>query len=171
MVFRTACIFILLSAKLMAQKSGQFEIDAGYGFYDAMNIGITCFFWDHTGLGISLGAGDFLTGNEKYRSLSTNLSFPFVRNHQTVYGNYHLWLYGKIYFWNLEDAWYKFQVIAINPAVAYKLYLNKRLFISFFAGPLFNIVVYNHRKTFEEVGWPHYFQFNPGMQLNYIISE
>ncbi len=171
MLNRVGYLFIFLAVELMAQKTGNFELNAGYGFYDAFKIGMACHFRHHLSAGLSIGFDNQLLHNEKYISASTEFMLSVFRSLKTGNDNHRCWLHNRMYFWWLEDPFYQFMAITYNPCFAYRLDFSKKIFITCSAGPAINFVVYNRRKTFDEVGWPHYVQFNPGIQLNYILGK
>jgi hypothetical protein len=147
------------------------ELNAGYGFYDAFKIGAIYHFKQHMGAGGSIGLDNHFFRDEKYISVSTEFMLSIFRNIKTSNDNHRLRFHSRIYFWWLEDRFYKFGVIAYSPCFVYRFDICEKVNITFCAGPAINLVVYNYRKTFEEVGWPHYVQFNPGIQLNYILKK
>ncbi len=169
MLNRLWYLFIFLAVETTAQKPGNFELNAGYGFYDAFKIGATFHFKQYMGVGGSIGFDDHLLRNEKYISISAEFMISVFRNFITSNDNHRCRLHNRIYFWWLEDQFYKFRVITYSPCFVYRFDICERVSITCSAGPAINFVVYNFRKTFEEVGWPHYVQFNPGIQLNYIL--
>ena len=171
MLSRVCYLLIFLTVETMAQKTGNFELNAGYGFYDAFKTGITYHFKYHLSAGVSIGLDNHFLRDERYISASAEFILSVFRNLMTNNDNHRCRLHNRMYFWWLEDPFYQFKVITYNPCLTYRFDFTERIFITFCAGPAINFVVYNQRKTFEEVGWPHYVQFNPGIQLNYIIVK
>ena len=166
------CYFLIfLTVNTIAQKRGTLEMNAGYGFYDAIKIGGTYHFKQQMGVGGSVGFDNHFLRNEKYISISAEWMLAILRNFKTSNDNHRYRLHNRIYFWWLEDRFYQFRVITYCPCFVYRFDLSERVNITCSAGPAINFVVYNYRKTFDEVGWPHYVQFNPGIQLNYIFKK
>lgn len=160
--------FIFITIGCGAQTYEKFEINTGYGFYDAFKLGIIYNFSNRTGLGVSVGLDHKFLRDESYISGSLELISGIKKDRYDE--KYCLRLNNRIYLWQIDDRFYKFRVISLNPALTYRINSGKKFYFSLMAGPAINIVVYNHRKTFEEVGWPHYIQFNPGFQLNYVLK-
>ncbi len=161
---------IFLNLNLYAQQK-EAAIFSGLGFYDALNLGVTYPINKNFGIGGSLGFDKNIRNNEKYFTGNLEIITGILKNYNSSNGDTKLWIHNRIYYWTYEDRFYKFRVITYNPCVSYRTYLNPRLFLSFCAGPAVNFVVFNHRKTFDEVGWPHYVQFNPGFRINYILKK
>jgi hypothetical protein len=171
MLNKICYLLIFLTVNTLAQKTGNMELNAGFGFYDAFKTGITCHFRPHMSVGISIGFDNHILRNEKYFSANAEFMLSILRRLKTDNDNYRCWIHNRMYFWWLDDRFYQFGVIAYSPCFVYRIDLSERVNITCSAGPAINFVVYNYRKTFEEVGWPHYVQFNPGIQLNYILNK
>jgi hypothetical protein len=162
---------VFLTVETMAQQVGKLEMNAGYGFYDAFKIGMAYHFKQHMGAGGSIGFDDHFLYDEKYISISIEWMLSIFRSLKTSNENHPCRLHNRIYIWWLEDRFYQFRAITYSPCIVYRFDVGKRVYISCSAGPAVNFVVYNFRKTFDEVGWPHYVQFNPGIQLNYVLNK
>jgi hypothetical protein len=140
-------------------------------FITLLNQGGIYHFNRHMGIGGSIGFDNHFLCNEKYISVSAEFMLSIFRNLTTSKDNNRCQLHNRIYFWWLEDHYYKFRVITYSPCFVYRIDLSERINITCSAGPAINFVVYNYRKTFDEVGWPHYVQFNPGIQFSYILYK
>ena len=158
-----------MNINIFAQQKNT-VIFTGIGFYDALNLGVTHHFTKNVGISGSFGFDKNILNTEKYFTVNLEFISGIIRNFDASNGNIKLWLHNKVYYWNYDDRFYKFRVITYNPYISYRIYFISRLFLSLNAGPAINFVVYNHRKTFEEVGWPHYVQFNPGFRINYRLN-
>lgn len=162
-------LFFIICLKLNGQDSSKIAIIVGCGFYEAFHAGISYHIKKEYCVSVNAGFDNHLINNGKYFSGGIGFNIAFLKNFKCNSGNYKLDFQNKIMYWSLHDAYYKWKAISCIPAIRYRIDLNKKMNMMLSAGPSINFVIYNFRKTFEEVGWPHYFQFNPVIQLNYLL--
>jgi hypothetical protein len=137
------------------QKTSNFSFFLGYGYFEGYNIGSEYYF-NSEKQSISLSFGyDRLMNQE-------NIAMTFCYNY-AIFGSFKndlnelKWhLNNKIVLWQLEDEYYLWRAVSLIPAVNRRFSLSGNLKMSFDFGPAFNIVLYNKRKTYKEVGWPYH---------------
>jgi hypothetical protein len=70
-------------------------------------------------------------------------------------------------FWQLDDPYYLWKAVSIIPSINRNLQILKKVKMNLDAGPAFNIVLSNKRKTFEQVGWPYHVM--PELRMIFIL--
>jgi hypothetical protein len=161
----TNSIFYIQGIK--AQEYGKNSLSFGFGFYEAFNIGYKHNYRPNLGFGVSIGYQFGIIKNQQYYNLTIQHDWTFRRKNKEL----STWsLDKKLVFWYLEDKYYKWFVLSMEPAIEKTFLLNDRLGIYLDAGPVFMVVLYFKRKTFEEVGWPRYFLLNASMKVVYKLK-
>lgn len=140
----------------MAQSS-RFDFFFGYGYYEGFTIGSE--FHNRSGKqSCSLSAGYFyrFQKNEETYSLAIGYQHAIFLK-QNLKGFGYKWHAGcRTVFWRLEDPFYLWKALSIIPSVNMNFLVFKKIKLNLDAGPAFNIVLYNKRKTFEQAGWPYH---------------
>jgi hypothetical protein len=140
-----------------AQSMSRFDFFVGYGFYEGLNFGSEYFFKSYkNSASFSIGFDNFSKKNQESFSLGLAYNFAIFTDHVNAINDFKWHINNEIIAWKLEDGYYLWKVISIIPSVNRKFILTKNLKISFDMGPSFNIVLYNKRKTFNEIGWPYH---------------
>lgn len=170
-------IFLLISSSIslssplgylgVGKNPKSIEFSLGYGFYEAINAGIKYNFNNQDKIGISFGMDNYIINREKYYSIIFEYDCAILKRKKTNNQNYKWFWNNKLIYWHLEDDYYKWNVISICLSLNRNIYINDKIFISIDAGPIFNIVLRNIRKTFDEVGWPYHVMPNFRLLLNY----
>lgn len=150
-------IFLVLPGLSRSAEVPRVAFFFGYGFYEGLTAGGT---W-HAKAGkhsISASAGyeKFLKPGSETRSLSLSWNVALFRKHINSEGAYKWNLDNKLIYWQLNDPYYEWKVLSINPAIRRRFQLLKKLDATVDVGPSVNFVLYNRRKTFKEVGWPYH---------------
>jgi len=153
-----------------SQLSSKSDIFFGYGFYEGYNVGGEYYF--KTGIhsmSLSLGYDRLINKNNNQESLSFALAYnhAILRNHTNRTDNFKWSLSNRIVLWQLEDNYYLWRAISLIPSISRRFIISKNINLSIDAGPSFNIVLYNSRKTFKEVGWPYHVM--PNCRVLFII--
>ena len=161
-------VIILFSINLgFAQVLKNKQIYFGYGFYEAINIGMKHIIDQHNIIGLSIGSNFHLLNNEKYYAIELEYDRSIFNNNNKINN----WFFiNKIIYWNLEDKYYLWKVLSWSPCLGKYIYFTDKIGSLIDIGPLFNLVLYNKRKTFEEVGWPYKIMPNFRIELFYNIK-
>lgn len=140
----------------MAQSS-RFDFFFGYGYYEGFTIGSEL----HTKSGkqsFSLSAGYFHRFQKNEENYSLTLGYQhaiLLKQNLETFG--YKWHTGcRAVFWRLEDPFYLWKAVSIIPSVNMNFLVFKKIKLNLDAGPAFNIVLYNRRKTYDQVGWPYH---------------
>ena len=140
-----------------AQKFSRLDLIGGYGYYEGLNIG-TEYYRDSNKKSLILTIGyeqsNYL--DRKYYAITIGYNFSILRNQKDYFNNYKWWLSNRIVIWQLEDDYYLWKAFSIIPTIKRNFIILKKIRISMDLGPSINIVLYNKRKTFKEVGWPYH---------------
>jgi hypothetical protein len=140
-----------------AQDQSKFDFFAGYGFYEGLNIGSEYFFPSQKqSLCFSIGYDNFTNKDQESISILLSHNLSIFRSHTNESGKYKWLLINKAVLWQLEDKYYIWRALSFIPSINRTFFFNKYFNLSLDAGPSFNIVLYNKRKTFYEVGWPYH---------------
>lgn len=160
-------IFLLFQyfQKNNAQDTIHWGMSAGYGFYEVFHLGIKHNYRPNLGFEVSLGSQFETVHNHQYYDLTFQHNWIFRKNKKLSSWS----LDKKLVFWYLEDKYYKWFVLSMEPAIGKNLKVNKKLNLHIDAGPVFMVVLYFKRKTFEEVGWPRYFMGNATVKIVYKL--
>ena len=166
--FRFLSLLFLLvecNQNISSQDTIHWGVSAGIGFYEAFHMGIEHNYRPNLGYEISLGSQFWTVHNHKYYDLTFQHNWTFRKNKVLTSWS----LDNKLVFWYLEDKYYKWFVLSMEPALGKNFKITKKLDIHLDAGPVFMVVLYFKRKTFEEVGWPRYFLGNATLKIVYKL--
>lgn len=155
------CILLILQFRFTqsgnAQPHSRFDFFLGYGFYEGCTAGSSCISKSgKQSVSASFGYDKFLRPDEETRSISLAWNVSIFRKQVNSTGAFKWYLQNKLIYWQLEDPYYKWKVLSVNPAVSRQFHIYKKMQASVDAGPSINFVLYNHRKTDREVGWPYH---------------
>ena len=161
-------LILFIIHKGNSQHQRRFDFFTGYGLYEGINIGASYIFkTDTQSIGLSFGTCKIFNKQENYFSIITEYNISILRHRKNSDNKFIWYLTNKLVLWHLEDEYYIWRVISFVPSLNRYFYINKRHRISVDAGLSLNIVVYNYRKTFEEVGWPYHVL--PNMRVVYLF--
>jgi hypothetical protein len=167
-IFAHIIIFTFLSADLYAQKDGKLEFNFGYGYYEAFTIGLCYNLKPEHKIGIAAGT-TFMIKNEMYHSVILEDHIALFRSKKDNNNNYKWFLTNKILYWDMEDKYYRWNVLSLSPAISRRFSVNRKMYFSLDMGPLFTIVLESYRKTYEGLGWPYHAMPNTRILLNYTF--
>lgn len=157
-------VFVIIHAG--AQPSSSFKLTGGYGFYEGYSVG-TLYSFKNQKSGIGLSAGiDRFWNNQLYYAFTAEHNLSVFRSAVNIDQSYKWFLCTKAVFWNYHDAYYTWRVVSAVPSLGRHIILSSKLKMAVDAGIAINFVVYNKRKTFEEVGWPYHVL--PNMRILFI---
>jgi hypothetical protein len=154
---------------LFAQEGSSFEAVCAYGHYESVSIGAKYTVKPEIKFGLLLGYNFNLLNNEKYFSATFENNLGLFTNRKDLNDNYKWYWTNKFIYWDLENEYYRFNVLSISPAITRNIYLNNKIYLSLDIGPLFTIVLESYRKTFKEIGWPYHVMYNFKFQLAYKL--
>jgi len=154
-------IFLIVTFQLNqisnAQNLSRFDYFFGYGFYEGLNIGSEYFFKSYKqSISTSIGYDKFIDKKQESFALTIGYNFAIFRKHKNDSNAYKWHINNNVVLWQLEDDYYIWKAISLIPSINRKFILCRNLSLSFDIGPSFNIVLYNKRKTYKEVGWPYH---------------
>jgi hypothetical protein len=149
-------ILFTLSQTGMCQ-SHRFDYFFGYGYYEGITLGSELF--NKSGSqSLSLSAGYFKRFQKEEEILSITLGYQhalFLKQKTGLAG--YKWHTGcRTVFWRLDDPFYLWKALSIIPSLNLNFLIFEKIKLNLDAGPAFNIVLYNKRKTFEQAGWPYH---------------
>lgn len=137
------------------QSKNPTNILIGYGIYEGYNAGFELTLnRGYSSFSSSIGVDHLFSGDSRYLALSAAYNVSILRQRYYWENKYKWKVNFRIVYWNLEDPFYKFNVITFIPSLNRIIYLTKKFGISLDAGPAINQVLHHKRKTFKEVGWP-----------------
>jgi hypothetical protein len=157
-MYRTVIFILLLSMSQtgMAQSS-RFGFFFGYGYYEGVTAGGEIY--NKCGSqSLSLSAGYFRRFQKEEETFSITTGYQHaILLKQCIDANTYKWHVGlRAVFWRHEDPWYLWKAASIIPSVNLNILVFNKIKLNLDAGPAFNIVLYNKRKTFEQAGWPYH---------------
>jgi len=151
-----------------SQDVNRFHFLAGYGFYEGYTVGGEYILGEgKQSLYFSGGYDKSNKKHQEYASLSLGFNLAVFRKNLFTDNSFKWHINNKVIYWQLYDEYYKWKVLTLIPSVNRNFPVYRRLKISFDAGPAFNIVLYNKRLTFREVGWPYH--VTPCFRILFII--
>jgi hypothetical protein len=158
---------ISLSQTAKAQFS-RFDFFFGYGYYEGLTLGGEFHNKTHT-QSLSLSAGYFrrFQKEEETFSLTIGYQHAILLSRQTEPSSYKWHIGCRAVFWRLDDPFYLWKAVSIIPSVNRNFQIFGKIRLNLDAGPSFNIVLYNKRKTFEQVGWPYHVM--PELRMIFIL--
>jgi hypothetical protein len=151
----------------MAQPS-RFDFFFGYGYYEGVTLGSEL----HNKSGsqsLSLSGGYF----RRFQKEEETFTFAMGYQHailltQKIDSSAYKWHLGcRAVFWRLEDPFYLWKAVSIIPSINRNFLIFKKIKLNLDTGPAFNIVLYNKRRTFEQVGWPYHVM--PELRMIFIF--
>jgi len=160
-------ISITLSQTGMAQSS-RFDFFLGYGYYEGLTAG-TELYNKSGSWSVNLSAGYFRRFQKDEESFSFSIGYQHaILLKQRSDENRYRWHAGcRSVYWQLQDPWYLWKAVSVIPSVNRNFLIFKKIKINLDAGPAFNIVLYNKRKTFEQAGWPYHVM--PELKIVFIL--
>jgi hypothetical protein len=162
-------IFILTSTLFVySQEKKEYELHAGFAFYETVNAGVKYVFPDNKQkVGISLGFDNFTRKDETYFAITLEHNLAVFRKKIRNEYLYKWFIDSKVIYWRLKDEFYNWDVISFSPSLQRSFYFSDHLSLTLDAGPSFNIVLHNKRKTFREIGWPYHVMPDIRVLLSY----
>jgi hypothetical protein len=166
-LFRLLFLFVLFEPqKNLAQDTSKWQINSGFGFYEGFHAGAKYNYRPNLRIGLSLGSQFGIIKDQQYYDLTFQHDWTFRKKNRELTS----WsLDKKLVFWYLEDKYYKWFVLSMEPAIGKTFILNDKFNIHIDAGPVFMVVLYFKRKTFDEVGWPRYFLGTATIKIEYKL--
>jgi hypothetical protein len=159
-------VIVLVPLNISAQKDSLWQVNCGFGFYEAFNIGAKYNYRTNLGMRLSVGSQLGVIKNQKYYDITFEHDWTFRKKNKELSS----WsLDKKLVFWYLEDKYYKWFVLSMEPAIGKTFVINDKVGVHLDAGPVFMVVLYFKRKTFDEVGWPRYFMLNASLKIVYKL--
>jgi len=162
-------IVCLFSLTLLAQNENNIELNCAYGYYESFSIGVKYTKNPELKFGILIGTNFHLLNNEMYYSASFENNIAVFKNKIDSNDNYKWFWTNKIIYWDMENEYYRYNVLSLAPALTRNIYFNNNIYLSLDIGPLFTIVLESYRKTFKEIGWPYHVMPNFKIQLAYKL--
>jgi len=160
--------FVLIFANSFSQDTTKFRYFIGYGLYDGVNIGAEY----HLKNKKQISSASF--GYERLFNLNQQTFVIGLGYHNAIFtqrknkiDQYKWQINNRITLWQLEDKFYLWRLVSFTPSISRKFVIFKKHNLLFDFGPIFNIVLYNKRKTFEEIGWPH--KVMPNFRIIFIL--
>lgn len=151
------CIFILFifSITCFSQDLKKNEFLVKFGYYDAVSVGYQHEFFTNISVGISIGSNFRLYNNQEYYNIDFFANWKIGEGTKwKLLSNIYLGL--NIHNVFIEDSYYKWDFLAFVPSIGKKIFLGNKFGLIIEGGPAFNIVLYNKRKSDENVGWPYH---------------
>jgi hypothetical protein len=162
----TIIVLTVIFLNSSAQKPDGFGMSLGYGYYETFTLGFSYYLNPEHKIGISAGSS-FMINNEMYYCVSLEDNRAIFRSKKDGSGNYKWFLTGKILYWDMEDKFYRWNVLSLSPALTRSFSIYDHLNLSADIGPLFTIVLESYRKTYEGLGWPYHVMPNFRLLINY----
>jgi hypothetical protein len=138
-------------------QSSRFDFFLGYGYYEGVTAGGEVY--NRSGSqSLSLSAGYFRLYHKEEETFSFTIGYRrAIGLNQSIDATACKWHIGcRAVFWRLEDPWYIWKALSIIPSMNRNFLIFNKIKLNLDAGPAFNIVLYNKRKTFEQAGWPYH---------------
>lgn len=161
-------IFLQIYQSGNGQLTSKFDFFFGYGFYEGYNIG-TEFHLKNDLHSMSLSGGYDRLINKKQESFSLTYAYNYaiLRSCKNKSDKFKWHMSNRLVLWQLEDELYLWKAVSLIPSISRRFIIYKKITISFDVGPAFNIVLFNERKTFKEVGWPYHVM--PNFRILFIL--
>ena len=151
---------------MYASDTLRWQVNTSVGMYEALSIGAKYNYRPNLGVSITAGTQFKTYKNQKYWSIVLAHDWNFRNSDKSLT---HWLLTKKFILWHIEDNWYKWTVLSMEPALARNWNFTNKLGLQIDAGPVFMVVLGFKRKTFREVGWPNYFNVNITGKLFYKL--
>ncbi|MBN1182886.1 MAG: hypothetical protein JXB49_11400 [Bacteroidales bacterium] len=157
-----------MNIMIYSQREHPFSLQTGAGYYEGFHAGLQYSYFSRHITSASLGF------DKNVFSTGTLVTFTLEHDYGWIHKNsnpeeFSWTLQGKASIWYLEDEYYKWHVLSLSLTLNRNIILGPKVYLSIDAGPLFNIVLANHRKTFEEVGWPNSVRPNVRILVHYRL--
>lgn len=150
-------VCLLTIPSVSAQTHSNVEFFGGYGYYEGFHSGCEYYFNQRShSINLSVGYNNIKRYNQVSYSLAIGYDFAIFRDRKNGSDNFKWNVSNRAVLWQLEDEYYLWRAISLIPSISRRFTIYKGLDMSVDAGPSFNIVLYNDRKTFREVGWPYH---------------
>ena len=160
--------FLLAATSGLAQSPSKFDFFGGYGYYEGYNIGSGYYFDQRFhSMSLSIGYDRLKQNNQESFSLTLGYDFAIFRERTNNSENFKWHVSNRAVLWQLEDDFYLWRAVSLIPSISRRFNVYKSIDMSIDAGPSFNIVLYNKRKTFKEVGWPYHVM--PNFRILFIF--
>ena len=149
--------FLLLCTTGISQIQSEFDFFLGYGFYEGYNLGGEYNFnRGVNSVSLFTGFNRVKKNSQEYYSAGLGYDFAILRNRVNSPNQFKWSICNRAVFWQLEDNFYLWRAVSLVPSLRRRFALFNKVNFSFDFGPSFNIVLYNKRKTYKEVGWPYH---------------
>jgi len=164
--FFLSILIIFISLAALAQSHSRFDFFGGFGLYEGYNIGSECYFNQRFhSISLSAGYNKICRYKQESYALTLGYNFAILRERRNGSENFKWNVSNRVVFWQLEDDYYLWRAVSLIPSISRRFNICKNIDLSVDAGPSFNIVLYNKRKTFQEVGWPYHVMPNTRILL------
>ena len=160
---------LLFNSFFLWGQENKLELNLAYGYYESFSIGAKYNYSPEIKFGLLLGSNFALLNQENYFSATFENNIAIFKNKKDINDQYKWFFTNKIIYWDLENEYYRFNVLSLEPAITRNLYINNKIYLSFDIGPIFAIVLESYRKTFREIGWPYKVMPNFKIQFAYKI--
>jgi hypothetical protein len=168
---KKASLLILLFISFLtlnSQSRSGINFFIGYGYYEGMNVGTEYLLNSgKSSFGFSIGSDYLFDKKKSYIALMPEYNLAIFRLKKITEITFKWYINNKLIYWQLDDGYYEWKVISLVPSINRRYSITQKLNLSVDAGPCFNIVLYNKRKTFMEVGWPYHVL--PNMRVRLIF--
>jgi hypothetical protein len=157
------CI-VMLPASLVCQSN---YISSGYGNFEGFNIGMR----HETKKAIfryGIGTDFNVFGQGTYNCVFGSIGRPLLK--EQLHTSNILSLHGKILLWNIENPSNIFSAAAFSPQLQFTRKMDKRFYVSVYAGYVYSSVFRYKRKSYDEIGWPREWLPDFGFSVNYCLS-
>lgn len=162
-IFFVFC-FSLVTAKALPQKLVFF---GGFGSYEALHIGLRYAYQANSMLGVSGGHFLGLIPDERYWNIG--LEHDWLLRRKDIGKNSSWMVCPKVFYWNLEDRYYRFTVLSFEPSIGKRIRVSQHSWFKIDFGPVFMVVLDYKRLTFEEAGWPRKLAMNASLTYNVFL--
>ena len=161
-------IIFQINQTIYSQSLSKFDFFFGYGFYEGYNIGSEYYFNNNIhSMSLSVGYDKLKKRDQESFSLALSYNYSIFKSHKNNLNRFKWQINNKLVFWQLEDDLYLWRAVSLIPSISRKLIIYKNISFLFDVGPAFNIVLYNKRKTYKEVGWPYHVM--PNFRILFIF--
>jgi hypothetical protein len=144
-----------LYTRCNAQNSKRPELLISAGYYDALSAGIQYKLNPNISTGFSAGTNFGLYNKQEYYNSDFFLNWDIKRKNDTTFSS-NWFLAANVFNVYIEDAFYKWDFLALVPGIGRVIRCGVKSGFKIEAGPAFNIVLFNKRKTYRNVGWPYH---------------
>jgi hypothetical protein len=161
---------LFISADLFPQSERTLQGTLGYGYYETITLGLNMYLKPEHKFGISAGSS-FMINNTMYYNIMIEDNIAIFKSKKNKLNNYKWFLTNKILYWDMEDAYYRWNVLSLSPAITRSFSVNSKVDLNIDFGPLFTIILESYRKTYEGFGWPYHYLPNLRILLNYKFKS